>query len=94
MIKEFVLIECGEYNPLRDNPISNVTSGNKIVSDTTPGASMLSTEHVLRAVKNKVGIMYHNKVDQLFEFLESHPSILMWTDFREAIVNSIHFTRT
>ena len=37
---------------------------------------MLSTNHLLSAIKNKVGIMYHNKVDQLFKFLKFHPSIL------------------
>ena len=79
MVKEFVLIECGEYNRLKYNPTSNVSSENKIVSDTTQGSLMLSTNHLLSAVKNKVGIMYHNKVDQLFEFLKSHPSILRWT---------------
>ena len=92
MVKEFVLIERGEYNQLKDNPSSNVSSENKIVSDTTPGSSMLSTQHLLSAVKNKVGIMYHNKVDQLFEFLKSHPSILSWTDFGEAIVQGTHLT--
>ena len=48
----------------------------------------------LPIIKNKVGIMYHNKVNQLFEFLKSHPSILMWTDFGEAIVNGIHLPGT
>ena len=33
MVKEFVLIERGEYNRLKDNPTSNVSSENKIVSD-------------------------------------------------------------
>ena len=74
MVKEFVLIECGEYNLLKDNPTSNE---NSIVSYATPRSSMLSINHLLSAVKNKVGIMYHNKVDQLFELLKSHPSILM-----------------
>ena len=55
---------------------------------------MLSTQHLLSAVKNKVGIMYHNKVDQLFEFLKSHPSILTWTNYDEAIVNGIHLPGT
>ena len=36
--------------------------------------------------------MYNNKVEQLFEFLKSHPS--MWTDFGEGIVNSIHLPGT
>ena len=91
MVKEFVLIERGEYDRLKDNPSSNET---EIVSDTTPGSSMLFTSHLLSAVKNKVGIMYHNKVEQLFEFLKSHPSILTWTDFGEAIVNGIHLPGT
>ena len=87
MIKEFVLIEHGEYNRLKEN-LS--TYDNKIVSDTAPGTSMLSTQHLLSTVKSKVGIMYHNKVERLFEFLKAHPSLLTWTDFGEAIVNGIH----
>ena len=75
MVKEFVLIERGEYDRLKDNPSSNQ---NEIVSDTTPGSSMLSTSQLLSAVKNKVGIMYHNKVERLFEFLKSHPLLLTW----------------
>ena len=55
---------------------------------------MLSTSHLLSAVKNKVGIMYHNKVERLFEFLKSHSSLLTWTDFGEAIVNGIHLPGT
>ena len=94
MIKEFVLIEREEYNRLKDNPTSSVSSENIIVSDTTPGSSMLSTQHLLSAVKNKVGITYHHKADQLFEFLKSHPSLLTWTDFGEAVVNGIHLTGT
>ena len=61
MVKEFVLIERGEYDRLNDKPSSNE---NEIDSDTTPGPSMLSTSDLLSAVKNKVGIMYHNKVEQ------------------------------
>ena len=94
MVEEFVLIERGEYNRLEDNPTSNVSFENKIVSDTAPGSSMLSINHLLSAVKNKVGIMYHNKVDQFFKFLKSHPSILTWTDFGETIVNGIHLPGT
>ena len=37
--------------------------------------------------KSRVGVRYHNKVDSLFEFLKTHPSILSWTDFGEAIVD-------
>ena len=73
MVKEFVLIEHGEYNRLKDNPS---THDNEIDSNTTPGTSMLSTQHLLSTVRSKVGIMYHNKVERLFEFLKSHPSIL------------------
>ena len=87
MVKEFVLIEHGEYNRLKEN-LS--THNNEIVSDTAPGMSMLSTQHLLSTVKSKVGIMYHNKVERLFEFLKVHPSLLTWTDFGEAIVNGIH----
>ena len=65
MVKEFVLIECREYNQLKDKPTSNVSSGNEIVSDAMLGTSMLSANHLLSAVKNKVGIMYHNKVNHL-----------------------------
>ena len=91
MVKEFVLIEHGEYNRLKDN-LS--THDNEIVSDTAPGASMLATQRQLSTVKSKVGIMYHNKVERLFEFLKAHPSLLTWTDFGEAIVNGIHLPGT
>ena len=50
-------------------------------------ASMLSIQQFLKAVKSRVGIMYHNKVDNLFEFLKTHPSMLSWTNFGEAIVD-------
>ena len=51
MVKEFVLIEHGEYNQLKNNP---TTHDNEIVSDTAPGMSMLSTQHLLSTVKSKV----------------------------------------
>ena len=73
MVKEFVLIERQEYN--RDHMSKNAD------------ASMLSIQQLLNTVKSRVGIMYHNKIDNLFEFLKTHPSILSWTDFGEAIVN-------
>ena len=73
MVKEFVLIERQEYN--RDDIFKNVD------------ASMLSIQQLLNAVKSRVGIMYHNKVNNLFEFLKTHPSILSWTDFGEAVVD-------
>ena len=91
MVKEFVLIEHGEYNRLKDNL---TTDDNEIDSNNTPGTSMLSTQYLLSTVKSKVGIMYHNKVEQLFEFLKYHPSILTWTDFGEVFVNGIHLPGT
>ena len=54
MVKEFVLIEHREYNRLKDNLF---THDNQIVSDTAPGTTMLSTQHLLSTVKSKVGIM-------------------------------------
>ena len=39
------------------------------------------------AKSERVRIMYHNKVDNLFEFLKTHPSMLSFTDFSEAIVD-------
>ena len=38
--------------------------------------------------------MYHNKVNQLFEYLKSHPSMLTWTDFGEAVVSGIYLPGT
>ena len=73
MVKEFVLIERQEYN--RDDMSKNAD------------ASMLSIQQLLNAVNSRVGTMYHNKVDNLFEFLKTHPSILSWTDFGKAIVD-------
>ena len=67
MVKEFVLIEWEEYNLLQDNSTNNVSSEN----DAAPGSSMLSIQHLISSVKSKVGAMYHNKVEQLFEFLKS-----------------------
>ena len=75
MVKEFVLIERQEYN--QDDMSKHAD------------ASMLSFQQLLNAVKSRVGIMYHNKVDNLFEFLKIHPSILLWTDFGEAIVDGM-----
>ena len=74
MVKEFVLIERQEY----DHP---TLSGNMNAT------SMLSIQQLLTAVKSRVGIMYHNKVDNLSEFLKTQLSILTWTDFGEAIVD-------
>ena len=75
MVKEFVLIERQEYN--RDDMSKNAD------------AFMLSIQQLLNAVKSRVGTMYHNKVDNLFEFLKTHPSVLSWTDFGKAIVDGM-----
>ena len=74
MVKEFVLIESQEY----DHPT---------LSENMNATSMFSIQQLLNAVKSRVRIMYHNKVDNLFKFLKTHPSILTWTDFGEAIVD-------
>ena len=55
---------------------------------------MLSIQHIICSVKSKVGVMYHNIVEQLFEFFKSHPSVLTWTDFGEAVVNGTHLPGT
>ena len=75
MVKEFVLIERQEYN--RDDMSKNAD------------ASMLSIQQLLNTVKSRDGIIYHNKVDNLFEFLKTHPLILLWTDFGEAVVDGM-----
>ena len=75
MVKEFVLIERQEYNQLRYIPTVNDISENMDVTDTVVNAPMLSIQWPFNAVKSKVGVRYHNKVDNLFEFLKTHPSI-------------------
>ena len=75
-VKEFVLIERQEY----DHPT---------LSENMNATSMLSIQQLLTAVKSRVGIMYHNKVDNFFEFLKTQPSILTWTDFGEAIIDGL-----
>ena len=75
MVKEFVLIECQEYD--QHDKSENMDT------------SILSIQQLLNAVKSRVGTMYHNKVDNLFEFLKTHLSVLSWTDFGEAIVNGL-----
>ena len=75
MVKEFVLIERQEYN--RDDMSKNAD------------VSMLSIQQLLNTVKSRVGTTYHNKVDNLIEFLKTHPSGLSWTDFGEAIVDGM-----
>ena len=74
MVEEFVLIECGESDQLKDNPCSNV---NEFVSDTAPGSSMISTQHLLSTVKSKVGIMYHNSLNSYLNFLNLIPQTHM-----------------
>ena len=75
MVKEFVLIERQEYD--EHDKSENMDT------------SMLSIQQLLNAVKSRVGTMYHNKIDNLFEFLKTHPSVLSWTDFGEAIVDGM-----
>ena len=75
MVKEFVLIEHQEYN-------QNDMSKNM-------DASMLLIQKLLNTVKSTVGIICHNKADNLYEFLKTHPSILSWTDFGKAIVDGM-----
>ena len=73
MVKEFVLIERQEYDQLKYIPSANDISENIDVTDTVPNASMLSFQQLLNAVKSRVGVRYHNKVDSLFEFLKLIP---------------------
>ena len=87
MVKEFVLIERQEYNKLNDIPTVNDIPENMDVTDTVVDTSMLSIQRLLNAVKSRVGIRDHNKVDNLFEFLKTHPLVLSWTDSGEAIVD-------
>ena len=54
--------------------------------------SILSQNELQRYIKSKVGYMFQDKVDLLFEFLLSHPSLLKWTNFGEAIVNGNRIT--
>ena len=75
MVKEFVLIEHQEYD--QHDKSENMDT------------SMPSIQQLFNAVKSRVGIMYHSKVDNLFEFLKTHPSVLLWTDFGEAIVDGM-----
>ena len=75
MVKEFVLIERQEYD--QHDKSENMDT------------FMLSIPHLLSAVKSRVGIMYHSKVDNLFEFLKTHLSVLSRTDFGEAIVDGM-----
>ena len=94
MVKEFVLIERQEYDQLRYIPTANDISENMDVTDTVVNSSMLSFQRLLNVVKSRVGARYHNKVDNLFEFLKTHPSILSWTDFGEAIVDETRLPGT
>ena len=64
MVKELVLTERQEYNHLKDISTINDISENMDVTDT----SMLSIQQLLNAVRRRTGIMYHSKVDNLFEF--------------------------
>ena len=79
MVEEFVLTECQEYNHFTINDNSESLD----VTD----ASMLSVQQLLSAVKSRAGIVYHSKLDNLFEFLKTQPSILSWAGFGDAIVD-------
>ena len=73
MVEEFVLIQRQKYNQLRDIPTVHDISENMDVTDTVVDASIsASIQRLLNAVKSRVGIRYHNKVDNLFEFLKTH----------------------
>ena len=54
MVKEFVLIERGEYDLLKDIPSSNVLTENEIVSDATPGGGGTST-----SFEHRIGKLTH-----------------------------------
>ena len=88
-MKEFVLIERQEHNDLKDIPTINYISENKDVTDTVVDTSVLSIQQLINAVKSTVGIMYHSNVDNLFQLFKTHPLILSWTDFGEAVVDGI-----
>ena len=92
MVKEYVLIARQEYEHLKDIPTTNDSSESKNVTDSVVKGSMLSIQQLIRTVKQKVGTLYHNKVDRLFEFLSAHPTILTWTNFGEAIVDGVPVT--
>ena len=62
------------------------------VEQTVTESSMLSQNELQRYIKSKVGNAFQDKVDLLFEFLLSHPSLLKWTNFGEAIVNGNRIT--
>ena len=62
------------------------------VEQTVTESSMLSQNELQRFVKSKIGNSFQDKVDLLFEFLLSHPSLLKWTNFGEAVVNGNRIT--
>ena len=57
------------------------------VEQTVTESSMLSQNEQQRYIKSKVGNVFQDKVDLLFEFLLPYLSLLKWTNFGEAIVN-------
>ena len=63
MVKEFVLIERQEYEHLKEIPTINDISERKNVTDSVVKTSMLSNQQLIHAVKQRVGRLYHNKVD-------------------------------
>ena len=62
------------------------------VEQTVTESPMLSQNELQRYIKSKVGNAFQDKVDLLFEFLPSHPSLLKRTNFGEAIVNGNRIT--
>ena len=62
------------------------------VEQTVTESSMLLQNEMQRYIKSKVGNAFQDNVDLLFEFLLSHPSLLKWTNFGEAIVNGNRIT--
>ena len=68
----------------------NVTSMS--VEQTVTESSVLSQNELQRYIKSRVRNAFQDKVDQLFEFLLSHLSLLKWTNFGEAIVNGNRIT--
>ena len=81
---------------LLNRDVSEGKDSDKVISmsvqQTVTESSMLSQNELQRYIKSKVGNAFQDKVDLLFEFLLSHPSLLKWTNFGEVIVNGNRIT--
>ena len=55
MVREFVLIECQEYEHLKEIPTINDISERKNVTDSVVMTSKLSNQQLIHAVKQRVG---------------------------------------